>query len=276
MGTTEERATMRRRQHEPANTGARASRQTSVRAAILFALFLSALILGAGSGRLAAEPASENTIVENTIVVSGTGAVSVVPDRAEIEVAVVSTAASAEAAIAANSAAVRKVLDRLAALGVGDGQTGTSRFDLAPQYARSRASSPTRAEAPRIVGYRVTNQLLVRDLPVGDVGRLLDALVGAGANRVLGLRFTVSDPKIPGEAAMREAVADARRRAAIYAAAAGVALGPVLRIRELGGFQPQPRLRALAEASSVPVRPGVQSITASVSVTFALGASAEE
>lgn len=271
MGTTEERATMRRRQHEPANTGARACRRISVRATTLIALFLSALILGVGSGRLAAEPADENTIV-----VSGTGAVSVVPDHAEIEVAVVSTAATAEAAIAANSAAVRKVLDRLAALGVGDGQTGTSRFDLAPQYARARASSPTRAEAPRIVGYRVTNQLLVRDLPVGDVGRLLDALVGAGANRVLGLRFTVSDPKIPGEAAMREAVADARRRAAIYAGAAGVALGKVLRIRELGGFQPQPRLRALAEASSVPVRPGVQSITASVSVTFALGASAEE
>jgi uncharacterized protein YggE len=230
-------------------------------------IFVAALAALAG---LPAEAAAEDA-GGNVITVTGHGSVSVKSDAATVELAVVNSAATARAALAANSAAVADLLKRLAELGYKDRDLATTRFDVSPQYKRASVSSGrTPADANRIVAYMVTNQLRVKVANAGRLGALLDEAVGAGANRISGIRFTVSQPERFREQAMREAVADARRRAEIYADAAGVGVGPVLRISETGSVSPQPRLRQFAELSAVSIKPGQREITASVVVVFAL------
>ena len=210
----------------------------------------------------------------NVITVTGHGSVSVKSDAAIVELAVVNSAATARAALTANSAAVANLLKRLAELGYKDRDLATTRFDVSPQYKRaSMSSGGAPADANRIVAYMVTNQLRVTVANVGRLGALLDEAVGAGANRVSRIRFTVSQPERYREQAMREAVADARRRAEIYAGAADAGVGPVLRISEIGSSPPRPVTRQFAELSAVPIIPGRREITASVAVTFALAAS---
>ena len=109
----------------------------------------------------------------------------------------------------------------------------------------------------------------MRDL--ASLGGLIDALAGAGANRLYGIGFEVSEPRPSVDAARREAVADARAKAELYAEAAGVTLGPVVTIREnvgMGGPEPLRAKAAMAEAA--PVAEGTVTLTADVEVVFGI------
>ena len=111
----------------------------------------------------------------------------------------------------------------------------------------------------------------VRDLSI--LGEVLDAVARDGANSFEGLTFGLADPAAAGDAARRAAVADARRKAALYAEAAGVALGPLLSFAESGGA-PVPQMMARAEmamaSDAVPVAPGELTLTQRVTLTYAL------
>jgi uncharacterized protein len=108
----------------------------------------------------------------------------------------------------------------------------------------------------------------VRDLAA--LGTILDAAVTDGANTLNALTFGLADPAPATDAARTEAVADARARAELLAAAAGVSLGPVLAITEGGtGADPAPMFRE-ASMSPVPVMGGEMGISAYVSMTFAI------
>jgi len=108
----------------------------------------------------------------------------------------------------------------------------------------------------------------VRDL--AKLGALLDALVKQGANMLGGSGFSVADPAPLQDQARAKAMADAKRRAEVYANAAGVALGRLLFISETGGppvarFEmAMPRMAA----SAVPVSPGEQEFQVSVTVSY--------
>ena len=105
------------------------------------------------------------------------------------------------------------------------------------------------------------------------VGPLLDAVTAEGANRVNGVFFVLDDQAAALAEARRAAVADGRARAEFYAEAAGVTLGPLLQVVEGGGFSgPQPLYDARfgAEAASTPVAPGQVTVSASISMTFAI------
>jgi hypothetical protein len=114
----------------------------------------------------------------------------------------------------------------------------------------------------------------VRDL--ATLGTLLDTAFRAGANRFDGLSFGVADPEPLRREARVAAVADARAAAETYAEAAGVTLGPILRIEETGerSVGPRPEMRALAKdsASSVPTEGGESAVTQRVTIRWRLTA----
>ena len=85
-----------------------------------------------------------------------------------------------------------------------------------------------------MVAYQADNTVTVRVREIAQLGGTIDALAGAGANRLYGIGFEVSEPRAALDAARREAVADARAKAELFAEAAGVTLGPVISIREGG------------------------------------------
>jgi uncharacterized protein YggE len=109
----------------------------------------------------------------------------------------------------------------------------------------------------------------VRLRDVAKLGDLLTSLIEAGANRLNGVTFEIAEPAPLLDDARRAAVADARKRAELYATAAGVKVGRVLSIGENSALAPVPMMRmAKAGADAVPVAAGEQTITAGVSVVF--------
>jgi uncharacterized protein YggE len=157
-----------------------------------------------------------------------------------------------------------KVLLALKAAGIDAKDIQTSRLSLQPQSAPNRSTNA-------IVGYRATNQVTVRVRDVTTVASTIDLLVGAGANDIGGINFMVSQASKLLDDAREQAVADARRKAEIYAKAAGVTLGAPLSIAEEGAPAPVFRGKmALAPMAGTPVAQGEQTLSVNVSVSWAI------
>ena len=94
------------------------------------------------------------------------------------------------------------------------------------------------APARRLPGYRASNRVTIRVRDVTKVASVIDVLVGAGANDIGGINFMVSQASKLLDDAREQAIADARRKAEIYAKAAGVTLGEPIAISEEGAPAP--------------------------------------
>jgi uncharacterized protein YggE len=205
-----------------------------------------------------------------SLTVNGEGIVKVEPDVVLVSLAVVNTAATARGALDANSADAAKLMQAVQAAGVPEKDIATTSFTIDPLYAPPPPNAPQPGtEAPRIVGYRVTNQLRVRVEGVTRSGELLDKVISAGANRVGGLSFDVSNPGPLRDQAMKEAILDARRKAELMAEAAGVTLGRVLSVTT-GADAPMPvfETRVAMAPRAVPIAAGERDITATATLVF--------
>ena len=195
------------------------------------------------------------------ITVLGTGSANVTPDRASFAFGSVSQAATANAALAASSQAVARVIAALKKAGVAQADLQTSEVSLSPR---------TNDNGDQIVGYTASNTVTATVKKLGDAGDIVDAAVGAGANQVYGPNLLASDQDAAYRTALKGAVADARSKAEALAAASSSTLGKITAIVESGGATPMP-IAAGAKDSSVPIEAGTQKIEATVSVTFAIG-----
>ncbi len=214
---------------------------------------------------LAAPPALAQIVPPAAISVSGEATVSVPPDLALVEGGVTSEAKTAREASDANNAAMGKVLQALKGAGIAEKDVQTSRLSLQPQNA------PNRSGPPAIVGYRASNRVTIRVRDVTKVANVIDTLVAAGANDIGGINFMVSQASKLLDEAREQAVADARRKAEIYAKAAGVTLGAPLSISEEGSPGPMPfRKMATGMAASAPVAQGEETLQVTVSVSWAI------
>ncbi len=165
--------------------------------------------------------------MERTITVSATGTSTAVPDSARIETGVLAEAATAREALSANNAAMAKLIDGLKANGIEPKDIQTSNFNLNPRY-----TNPADGQPPVIDGYQAVNQVQVHVRDLDKIGDVLDKLVTLGANQMNGITFEVSAAETLRDAARKDAIANARRRAELYAAAAGAKVGKVMAINE--------------------------------------------
>jgi uncharacterized protein len=201
------------------------------------------------------------------ISVTGEATVSVPPDQAQIDGGVATDAKTAREASDANNAAMGKVLLALKGAGVDEKDFQTSRLSLQPQYA------PNRSGPSPIVGYRATNRVTIRVRDVTKVANMIDVLVGAGANDIGGINFMISQASKLLDEAREQAISDARRKAQIYAKAAGVTLGEPLSISEEGSATPVFRAKvAGGMAASAPVAQGEETLSVTVNVSWAIKA----
>ena len=202
-----------------------------------------------------------------SISVSGEGTVMVTPDLAVATGGVTTEAKTPREASDGNARAMNAIVATLNQAGIADPDIRTSRFSIAPVYAQRRDA------APQLTGYRVTNQVRVKIRDNAKVGEVLDQLVAAGANNVANVEFTVSEPGKLLDEARNAAFADARRKAELYAKAAGAQLGRAISIDEGGGAFPRPlrAYRAVAEAqAATPIMPGEETLRVQVTVAFEL------
>ncbi len=204
------------------------------------------------------------------VEVSGEGAVGAAPDFARVTLGVTSTGKNAGEAMAANAKTASALVSLIKAEGVAPADIQTSELSISPMFSQP---SPGQQTEPTITGYSVSNtvSVMVRDFP--HLGALLDKAVSAGANSIYGIGFGHNDPSALLDKARPLAVADARRKAEIYASAGGARIGRLTMLTEEAGRQ-QPvafsRAFAAGAPAPTPIEAGEDKLTVTVTARFEL------
>ena len=202
--------------------------------------------------------------------VVATGEAERVPDLVRIQAGVMTQAPSATEAIRRNATQMESVRAALRRAGVADRDIQTSSINLHPDWRHAEN------RAPELIGYRAQNQVSVRFRDIANAGRILDALVAAGANEINGPMFEIERPEEALDEARTDAVAKARQRAELYARALGMRVIRVLSVSEAGmGYMPPPRPAMMREMAatgqaSTDIAPGEQTLSVNLTVSFEL------
>lgn len=228
-------------------------------------LAASAMIAAAICATAAARADDAQRPPERRVVVVGDGSVTLAPDYARIRSGVTTRARTAKEAADANSKAMAAVMAALVNTGVAQKDIQTARFTVQPVYV-------TQQNEQKLSGFAVSNQLVVTIRQIDKVGETLDRLIAAGATDAGSVEFLHSDTAKALDEAREAAMADAKRKAELYAHAAGMSLGDVNWITEdAGAPAPYPMLRAMAaSAPSLPISPGEDTLHVHVTVSFDL------
>lgn len=222
-----------------------------------------------------ASPALAEAPAVPTLTLTAEGHSTRAPDLATFSAGVSTTGTSAAEALAANAAAMTRVIAALKASGIEPRDIQTSSLALNPVYEQ-RPYNQADTAPPRITGYTASNSVSVRQRKLAAFGKVIDTLVAAGATNINGPNFELDNPDAAQDEARRDAVAKARARADLYAAAAGLKVARIVAIAE-GGQDggPIPRPFARMAVMKVPVAPtpveaGEQEVSAQVTIRFEL------
>lgn len=205
------------------------------------------------------------------IEVSGTASVTVPVDRASVAFAVETRSATASDAAAENALLMEAVLGAVRGGGIRGLTLETFGYTLRPEYSFSDNRIRT------IDGYTALNNVRAAIDDVDAVGSVIDLAIAAGANRVTSISFEATDAEPARAEALAMAVRHASAQAEIIAQTLGHALGPALEVRG-GAERPMPRsvemdmMLMRAEGAPTPIEAADRTVTANVTVRFALGA----
>jgi uncharacterized protein YggE len=233
-----------------------------MKVALLVAGILAPLTVHGQDSRAPIEPIPQ-------IAVEGRGEVKVSPDRATIQVSVQTKATTAAAAAADNANKQEAVLTALRSLGLGTDQLSTINYNVYPEQRYQAGMEPV------IVGYNVTNTILVDVRKLSQVGPVIDAALSHGANMITSLQFYASNTEAARRSAIATAIEKARADAEAAARAAHGSLGTLLEIN-IGAYSPPPpRPMMLAMGATrvqqqveTPINPGAETLSVEVSTRW--------
>jgi uncharacterized protein YggE len=161
------------------------------------------------------------------------------------------------------AAIIKALLDS----GVAQKDIQTSRFSVQPVYAPQEPRTES-----KLAGYSVSNRVRVKIRQIDQVGEVLDRLATAGVTDIGNIEFLVSEPSTALDQAREAAIADARRKAEVYAHASGIQLGRVEWILEDSGFAPPVPMRSpgasATMAASVPITVREDTLRVRITVGF--------
>jgi uncharacterized protein YggE len=212
-----------------------------------------------------AQTAEQKPQVDGRVVVIGEGSITVSPNYAQITSGVTTDAKTVKEASDANTKLMNAVMQALLDFGIVQKDIQTSRFSIEPIYTSQSSSAPA-----KLSGFRVSNQVQAKVREISQVGEILDRMIKAGATDVGNIAFLVSEPQRAIDQAREDALADARRKAELYARAAGIRLGRVAWITETSNYMPVGPTSILAQRQEKPVliEPGEQTLRANITVGF--------
>jgi uncharacterized protein YggE len=233
----------------------------------LFILLLSIL---ATHPVVAADP--ERGKNERTITVQGEGKVTAIPDIATISVEISRDGADLDPVLSLVRQEMGHELDVLKGQAIAEKDVQTELFQVHPKYEQDRKGNPQR------VGFTVANRASVKIRDLKKAGKVLAAVLKAGATTVDGPNFELDNPQIAEREALASATQDAQAKARAVAEAAGVQLGDILTINPQNVSWPAPprplMMRAMAMPAAAqteePLSAGEQSLTGYVTVTYAI------
>ena len=185
-------------------------------------------------------------LVQLQIPVTGEGKVSVAPDVARVTVSIVTRGEFLKNAQEENAQKSNVLVGYLKSENVLEKDIRTVGYNIFPQYSypvppcTPGQYCPPQAvndRTPKIIGYEVRNayEITIRDL--AKAGDILTGVVGAGANEVSGISFTIDKPEALIADARKKAIDDANEKATRLAHDLGLRRGKLVSFSE-GGYQP--------------------------------------
>jgi uncharacterized protein len=206
------------------------------------------------------------------LTVSADGESRVAPDEATVRLGVSAQAPTAREVQDQVSRTAGAILEAVRRLGIPADRIQTSELNLGPVYSQEQRAG-SEIQEPRIVGYQASNVVSIQVEQLDKVGPVIDAGLGAGANRLEGVVFGLRDDRKARAEALTRAVEEARGKADALARALKVRLVRILEVAEGGiAVMPQPYLRgrmAMETAmADTPVSAGQVGISASVTVRW--------
>ena len=207
--------------------------------------------------------------------VSGTARLERPADQVTIVLGVVTTGDKAGDAIRDNASKMQKSLEALKKAGLTEKEYQTSSFEIDPVYT-PRPRTPPADWKQEIIGYRVSNQIIIKTTRIDDVGQLIDAATSAGTNSINRIQFGLKDHRAYRNQAIAEATKNAMSDAGTMAEAASIGLGRVLSISLGGGSSDVQRLgmqRSFAadesfSGASTSIKAGDVTIEATVHIVY--------
>jgi len=206
------------------------------------------------------------------ITVTGEGEVSAVPDTAWVTSGVNTQASTAAKALSDNNKLMQEMLEVFSDADIDEKHIQTAGFNIHPIYDYGANPNP-----PRLNGYQVSNSITAKLTDLDKLGELLDDIVNAGSNQVSGIQFGFNNDEELLDQARQNAMANAMKKARLYAKAVDAEVGDVVSISETGAILPAPVFRhaemaqsKIMDSGSVPVMKGEQELIATVTVVYEL------
>jgi uncharacterized protein YggE len=232
----------------------------------MLARTLIAAALLALSAPALAQPTEVRPISGTRLDVVASGEVTRVPDIVLINAGISTHAPTASEAIRTNGAAMDRMRAALRAAGIAPRDIQTSSVNLNPEW-RDRPNA-----APVFAGYTASHRLAVRFRDPANAGRILDALVAAGANQIDGPSFEIAEPEAALDEARTAALTAARARADLYASALGMRVRRILAVSESDLARPRgfAMRRDVGLTGGTNIDLGEQALAVGLTVSFEL------
>lgn len=231
--------------------------KTKLSLIVLLAVFISAC----------ATTVTGNADNIRSVTVNGSGTITLTPDMATISVGVSTQDKDAQVALDDNNAQSQAIRETLAKFNIAEDDIKTTNFSIWPRQNYDRDGEITGTV------YVVQNTVLITVRDLGQLGKVLDAVVRSGANQINGINFNIADRETAYQQALEAAMDNARNRAEALTNAADVSLGEVQNINTYvsgGPIVPYQSLAFDTAAAEVPISGGTMEITVQVTVVYEL------
>lgn len=231
------------------------------------------------------------TDTETTLTVAGSGFVNLPPDMVSINLGIDTIAPSAQEAVQNNTQSMNMIIDSLKALELDEKEVKTSYFSVYPQFQYD----PEGKNPPKITGYQATNNVNIVTKKTEKVAEIIDKSIAAGANRVDGPYFSLSQEaqkNLRGEV-IKNAISDAEDNAKMMLEMQPLSIKGVKSMSiNFGGYpiafvqqtsfreaayytgSGSPMMAQMSPMSYIsppPVLPGEQQVSATVLITYIVG-----
>jgi uncharacterized protein YggE len=225
-------------------------------------------------GQVSVIPASR----ERTVSSTGSATASVMPDLVTVQFGVDTDAKTAQDAISSNSQLMNTMINAVQNIGINKDEISTAGFSIYPTYEDSIPDPKTGIHKSVLTGYRSSNTLYVKTTKLSLAGNIIDTAVGAGANRVDNVSFSLSPEKEQSiqDDLLSKAVLNAKSRAEKAIDPLNQKIIGVKMVNLSESYMPSPPVYYGAMAAgmadkSTPIFTSNQQVTTTVNVLFLIG-----
>jgi len=243
----------------------------------LILTFMAVTLSGCLDGEIAPYGTGDEGIttnMQNTISVTGSGTVKVVPDEGFIDISVITERSTTQAAVDENSQISEEIISAIENLNAENLTIETVSYNLNPLYDYSQKNKP-----PRIYAYQVTSTLEVTTTDLEKIGEIIATATESGADGISSLYFDLTDEskKTAINDALAKASEDADNKAQAIANSTGLRISRILYISESETSYPGPLYSISKAAEGVEDISGVTpptilsqeiEITASINIVY--------